>query len=155
MFEVLQERRNETRNANDNEHEPNNSLFTDDNWWGNMMIDNNNNNNNITASNIAASSTKYSTVEPLWGTCHPEFNSSNRRISWSTREKDYIKDWLGRNGHQAKYRATELLKHIHKDQNAHNIFHVNHIVDATRIRHGMRSVEEAETSHKSIYYTEW
>ena len=145
---MLQERRNETRNAND-EHEPI-SLFTDDNWWENITM----NNNNITASNIATSS-KYSTAEPLWGSGHPEFNSSNRRISWSTREKDYIKDWLGRNGHHAKFRATELLKHIHKDQNAHNIFHVNHIVDATRIRHGMRSVEEAETSHKSIYYTEW
>lgn len=97
---------------------------------------------------------KFSINEPMWGTEHPDFNSQNRRITWSIREKDYIKDWLECNGQQTKCRAMELLKHIRRDTDSHKIFHVNHIVDTTRLRHGIRLIDDAEKAQDIIYYTE-
>lgn len=150
MFKVIQERRNEQSNFSPTEH--------NDNWWEQLSLQMRSNqiDSNQIDSNPPAKYTapRLSVDEPVWGMMHPDYTSQNRRILWSSQEMEYIQDWLVDNSHRTKNRATELLKHIRLDTNSHHIFHVNHIVDSTRLRHGIRKVEEAEKAEETIYYTE-
>jgi hypothetical protein len=129
------------------------TLCMTDNWWDDSP-DDWDNLHISTTDNTPRTPTKYTIIEEEWGTEHPEFQKSNRRISWSVQEKQFIKNWLDQNQHQIKNRASQLLKNIRENKSSHKIFHVNHIVDSTRIRHGIRIVQVGEKSNNAIYYSE-
>ena len=97
----------------------------------------------------------------MWGRLHPQYAADTQRIKWSDQEKNYIRRWLENAGQgSSQHRVKDLLNHIRKDEHARAIFHVNHIVDGTRLRHGIRTVEDEESNmvknpynyNKAIYY---
>jgi hypothetical protein len=100
----------------------------------------------------------------MWGRLHPQYAADTQRIKWSDQEKNYIRRWLENAGQgSSQHRVKDLLDHIRKDEHARAIFHVNHIVDGTRLRHGIRTVEDEESNmvkndnknynyNKAIYY---
>jgi hypothetical protein len=100
----------------------------------------------------------------MWGRLHPQYAADTQRIKWSDQEKYYIRRWLDNAGQgSSQHRVKDLLDHIRKDEHARAIFHVNHIVDGTRLRHGIRTVEDEESNmvkndnknynyNKAIYY---
>ena len=97
----------------------------------------------------------------MWGRLHPQYAADTQRIKWSDQEKNYIRRWLENAGQgSSQHRVKDLLDHIRKDEHARAIFHVNHIVDGTRLRHGIRTVEDDESNmvknpynyNKAIYY---
>lgn len=74
-----------------------------------------------------------------WGHHHPEFNLPKTRISWSDEENEYIRSWWRENCSTCSTNvAAKLLAHIRNDKDAHAIFHSNHTLDSSRIRHGLR-----------------
>jgi adenosine deaminase len=98
-------------------------------------------------------STMYNHIE--WGTEHPQYQQLKRRIVWSKAEKKYIRSWLNQKGtNTLQCRTSCLLAKIREDVSAHKIFHLNHIVDVTRLRHGVRIVEDPEfaVNKKAIFY---
>jgi hypothetical protein len=78
--------------------------------------------------------------EKCWGQNHPEFNSPKTRICWSEEENGYIRKWWRDNSSKYPTHVTaKLLEHIRNDKIAQAIFHPNHILDSSRIRHGLRA----------------
>ena len=129
----------------------NSTLCMTENWWDDTLDEWDNVKSSPSTTDYTPSTpTNYTIIEEEWGTEHPEFQKSNRRINWSDQEKQFIKNWLHKNQHQIKNRASQLLKYIRENKSSHKIFHVNHIVDSTRIRHGIRIVEDGEKSNNLI-----
>ena len=111
------------------------------------------NNASYNLSERGSNITPYNQLE--WGTEHPEFKLNKRRVVWSDAEKKYISLWLKHTGTNIMQRRIScLLAEIRGDVSAHKIFHVNHIVDVTRLRHGVRIVEDPEfgSDKKAIHY---
>lgn len=150
MFEVLQEHGGNSSN-DDNTTVGTNNYGAISNWWD-ININENNDLSSSPAQHIHHNN--YAVVDEEWGIEHPEFLKPNRRVSWSVAEKEFIRDWLDNNDGFTKNRATQLLKHIRENKSVHKIFHLNHIVDSTRLRHGIRSIEEGEKRKSVIYYSE-
>jgi hypothetical protein len=97
----------------------------------------------------------------LWGSLHPELKTDSKRVAWSIQEINYIRSWMKEVGQYLRQnRVKRLLDHIRKDDYAKTIFHVNHIVDGERLRHGIRIVERGNkdnnnnnnNSNNAIYY---
>jgi hypothetical protein len=84
-----------------------------------------------------------------WGTAHPDYGKANRRASWTNEEISYIGKWLTKYKGSIKYSndrvVSTMLRYITKgpgNREARPIFHKNHVLDCTRLRHGYRKVIE-------------
>jgi hypothetical protein len=92
-----------------------------------------------------------------WGTDHPDYQSKGRRARWSRAELNYIYMWhnrfiAGRDNEKTNIVAL-LYRYIttgagHRE--AQPIFHVNHVLDSGRLRHGYRIVNGDRPSGLNI-----
>jgi hypothetical protein len=88
-----------------------------------------------------------------WGTAHPDYRKKTRRAKWTKEEIDYIRKWLVKYNGSIQYSydrvVSTMLKYITKgpgNSEARSIFHENHVLDCTRLRHGYRKVIEGYDS---------
>lgn len=73
-----------------------------------------------------------------WGSNHCVGGvQDKKRIAWTLAEIKYIVKWLERHGNEGSIR--QLLKTIINDPSAHPIFHFNHIIDSSRLAHGVKT----------------
>jgi hypothetical protein len=81
-----------------------------------------------------------------WGAKHPDFTNKLQRSVWSPEEINYIGKWCSDTINlKPQFRKTIVSKCWHhiknnsNDNSIRDIFHINHILDTTRLRHGYRS----------------
>lgn len=72
-----------------------------------------------------------------WGKCHPTQNHDAKRVPWSKAELNYLSQWIRTNNSTS---ASLCLKTILKDTKCFDIFHVNHILNSSRLRTGLSNV---------------
>jgi len=74
-----------------------------------------------------------------WGVDHP--HKKPGKAPWTEAEKAYVGLWVEehaeKHGEEAQ-NVAQCLKFIRHDPHAIRIFHANHVVDCTRLRHGWR-----------------
>ena len=74
-----------------------------------------------------------------WGADHP--HKKTGKAPWTEAEKAYVGLWVEehaeKHGEEAQ-NVAQCLKFIRNDPHALRIFHANHVVDCTRLRHGWR-----------------
>jgi hypothetical protein len=83
-----------------------------------------------------------------WGVIHPDYGKNTKRAVWTGAELDFIYDWMNdrcvKNVERGHLRHVSALWHHITEgaglEKAVPIFHVNHILDATRLRHGYRII---------------
>lgn len=72
-----------------------------------------------------------------WGKGHPNQNPDAKRVQWSKDELSYISNWIKKNKSTS---ASHCLKAIMTDTLCYEIFHINHILNSTRLRTGIERV---------------
>ena len=72
---------------------------------------------------------------PLAGSAHPHYASTKQRVPWSKAELDFVGAWCTANSHFTNV-VAKCLHAIRNDPDVLPLFHVIHIQDSARLRHG-------------------
>jgi hypothetical protein len=81
-----------------------------------------------------------------WGTEHPDYNKGGNRAQWTNEELKFISDWYDDRVVKAirgnLRMVSDFWNYIHGQglQQALPIFHSNHVLNSTRLRHGFRII---------------